>query len=225
MKKRGFTMVELLIAATIGALISGILGYSYVWVANRAAATYSSQATLVQAVRLEKEIETTMANAVSCTRSANAYGDTLTCMMPENAIDTNADTVADKWEPVGVNARSLLVYGANGKRITYYFSDGSGNYTAPAGFAKPQLYRAIRPDSSPPVNANLDPTFRNYEGGGYKWGLISSVTYGYNAGTKVGTFSITARSLDYAARTAATSSARTRELVLTRRVFTPNWRK
>ncbi len=224
--RRGFSLVELLIVTAMTALLIGILGYIYVWVSGKSAQAYAQQAVIAQGSKLSDEMENTVANAVSCTVAANLFGTTMKCVMPENATDTNGDGIDDKWSPKMVTPRGQAKYGANGKRVTYYFSDSTGNFLAVPGSATRYLYRAIRTDAANPTLANSDNTFRNNPGGGFKWNLVSSVVFTPDTPNKLITMKIKSTNVAYGMdRRAATTTNLSREFELERTVFTQNWRK
>ncbi|MEQ1932717.1 MAG: prepilin-type N-terminal cleavage/methylation domain-containing protein [Fimbriimonadaceae bacterium] len=225
-RRRGFSLVELMIVTAMTSLLIGILGYIYVWVSGKSAQTYAQQAVIAQSSKLSDEIENTVANAVSCTVTANLFGSSMRCIMPENAADTNGDGVDDKWGPKMVTPRGQAKYGANGKRVWFYFSDSTGNYGATPGAATKYFYRAVRADASNPTLANADNTFRNNPGGGFKWNLVSAVTFTTDAPNKLITMKIKAANVAYAIdRRASSVSSQSREYELDRTVFMQHWRK
>ncbi|MEQ1822839.1 MAG: prepilin-type N-terminal cleavage/methylation domain-containing protein [Fimbriimonadaceae bacterium] len=224
--RRGFSLVELVIVTAMTSLLIGILGYVYVWVSGKSAQAYAQQAVISQASRITDDMEKTISNAVSCTPLVNLFGSSMSCTMPENGIDTNGDGVDDKWAPKLIGPRGQAKYGASGKRVWYYFSDSTGSYLAVPSAAQRYVFRAVRTDSALPTLANADNTFRNSPGGGFKWNLVSSVTFTADAPKKLITVKVKCANLAYGMnRRAETASSLSREFELERTVFTQNWRK
>jgi prepilin-type N-terminal cleavage/methylation domain-containing protein len=225
-RRRGFSLVELVIVTAMTSLLIGILGYVYVWVSGKSAQAYAQQAVISQASRITDDMEKTISNAVSCTAGTNLFGSTLSCTMPETGLDTNADGVDDKWAPKLITPRGLPKYGNSGKRVWYYFSDSTGNFFAVPSAAQRYIFRAIRADAAMPSLANADNTFRNNPGGGFKWNLVSSVTFTPDIPKKLITVKVKCTNLAYGInRRADSTNSLSREFELERTIFTQNWRK
>lgn len=223
-KRRGFTLVEVMMTSVLGALIVGATGGLMVFASKRAQHAYTENAVVTQVLQLSTEIENTISNAAGCTVQTNTFGSALKCVMPATSRDTDNDGLADAWDASSVSSAGAEKYG-NGIRVWYYWSDNTGTFGATG--TKPVFYRAYRTDDASPTAADIDKRFsRLYTASGSRWNLIDSLTFSESPTTKLFNYTITASKLISQDRNSGgTTGSDMRDFRVSRSVMAQEWRK
>ncbi len=223
-RRRGFTLVEVMMTSVLGALIVGATGGLMVFATKRAQHAYSENAVVTQVLQLSAEMESTISSAVGCSVQTNAFGSSIKCIMPAQSRDGDNDGKADDWDATTISSAGTEKYG-NGVRVWYYWADATGAFGS-AG-PKPQFYRAYRNDDSSPTAGDIDLRFsRLYNATGSRWSLIDTVTFSESPTTKLFNFTITASKLISQERTAGgTTGSDMRDFRISRSVMAQEWRK
>ena len=190
-RARGITLVEVLLATLLTAIIVGTLTSLYVFVVNRAAHAAADVSTTHQVQALSGILKRNISSAVSC-EVVTAGGNTgLKCIMPVDGVDKDTDGYFDSYSPNGVSRRGIAKFGS-GKRIWFYFADTTGNFAVPGKL----LWKAVRTDDALPTAADVDNAFTYYYGSGKEtWNLIESVTFVTDSSRGITSYSINSSSL------------------------------
>jgi len=223
-KRRAFTLAEVLITSVLASLIVAATGGLMVFASKRAQHAYSENAVTTQVLQLSAEMEATISKAVVCTASTNTNGSSLKCIMPATSRDEDRDSYADNYDALKISSAGTEKYG-HGVRVWYYWSDGTGAYTATG--TRPAFFRAYRNDDSTPGSGDIDPRFsRLYSSSGTRWSLIDGVTFSISPATGLVNYTITASKVISQERSAAGASGTdVRDFRLSRSVMCQEWRK
>lgn len=178
MVRRGYTYVEVILAATIGLAIFGLSAMFYAYTVTRSAHAMSSAAVLTEGDRLLLSVKKTVESAHSVSSASYAMKSGLKCVMPLDGSDTDGDGRLDAWSPYKIAAGKPRY--RPGKRVWFYFSDTTGDFTRDG----PILYRAERFDDSVPTSLDVDKNWTFYYGkvghrsynliGDFKWTVDST---------------------------------------------------
>lgn len=224
-KRRAFTLVELLLATAISAVIIGALAGMFVFVGARAAQSMAHNGVLLQAQALSEELERTVVNAQSCVVVAAPGGQALKCILPETGEDTDGDGLIDRARPLWVTPTGQEGFG-RGKRVWFYVTGSSGRIDlAPSG--EHRFWRAYRNDDLLPGAADIDQSFsKYYNTGNSRWPLIDTVSFSVG-GDGIVTFTINASKLrrNESRIGGGDSTSEGAKLQLVRSVYCRNWRR
>lgn len=203
MGRRGFTLVELMLAAVLTVVVVGtvtlLYGYTFSGISN-AATTF---ATNDQAAHALDTISSTVAQSVSCATVNSGSQTALKCLTPAAGSDTNGDGYAEDFQPSTTSRRGVERY-APGNRVWFYFSDSTGAF----GSAGTTLWRAQRPDDETPTALDADAYWTFYRGSARpRHGLISSLSFVVDATRKTVTITISSSSLLHTERLPASTTA------------------
>jgi len=215
MKKRGSTMVELLVTISITGFVVGAVATLFGFSSVRLSDTYGSAMVQDQVTDVADSIEATIRNAITC-EVANS-GATLKCVMPLNGIDTDEDGVNDTYYPDKIDSKGTGQY-SEGNIVWFYANGPVMTYTA----SKSNVWRSEKAGSTSPNTAVQDNSFSYYYGGNRNYPLVNYVTYSVDAASKTVTFSVYAStSIGKEASAGATKDSSTRTTPVTRTV---QWR-
>ncbi|GIV02481.1 MAG: hypothetical protein KatS3mg015_1311 [Fimbriimonadales bacterium] len=186
MGRRAFTVVELLIAVSLTAIIAGTLVSVYVFVSTRAAHGVAEQNVLDQVRDLTRDVSKTIENSVRC-ETVNVSGQwALKCVMPAQPTSTDARNVANAFAPTDLSARGIERWG-EGQRVWFYQADETGKL----GRAGLYVWRAVRSDDAIPTDADADRAWSFYYGGvGYRWSLINSISFSVTPSERLATVTV-----------------------------------
>jgi type II secretory pathway pseudopilin PulG len=191
MARRGFTLLELLLAAMLTVLVVSTLTLLYGFTFNGVANSATTFATNDQASQVLETVAETASQAISCTTVTSGQQTALKCTMPAAATATDADGYPDTFQPSSTSRRGVERY-LPGVRIWYYFSDDSGAF----GASGTTLWRAKRTDDSPPTAPDADALWTFYGGSGrQRHGLISSLSFGVSGTSDTVTITVASSSL------------------------------
>ncbi|MCH8274197.1 MAG: type II secretion system protein [Armatimonadetes bacterium] len=227
-RRRGMTLVELIVATGLTAVIVGTLAAFYALVTIRSAHSAAKVSVVMQAQSLADEIARTIEQSVECDLVSQGGGiKALKCIMPAQGTDTDGDGRLDTFWPQSVSAGGNEKFG-EGKRVWFYMADSSAAFKIPG----PILWRAERNDDVEPTPLDVDKEWSYYyDSGRPKWHLVESVEFDI-VGDQLATFTINLSSLTRADKSAigvpadaAAPGADRYLLTLTRTVFWRNWRK
>lgn len=224
-KRRGFTLVELLLASSITAIVVGALGGMFVFVGTRAAQSMAQNGVLLQSQALSEELEKTVVNAQACRTVSAPGGIALKCILPVNGEDRDIDGLIDRAKPMWVTPTGREGYG-QGKRVWLYVAGTDGRLDLSTGGAR-KFWRAYRDDDAFPTTADIDTSFSTYyDTGRAKWNLIDNVDFSVDGNGMV-TFKIQASKLRRSESRLGSgdSKADGATLKLVRTVFCRNWRR
>lgn len=223
-KRRAFTLAEVLITSVLASLIVGATGGLMVFASKRAQHAYSENAVTTQVLQLSAEMEATISQAVACTATTNTNGSALKCIMPATGRDDDRDSYNDTYEANKISSAGTEKYG-HGVRVWYYWSDSTGAFAATG--ARPSYFRAFRNDDANPTSGDIDPRFsRLYSASGTRWNLIDNVTFSVSPATGLINYTITASKLISQERGAGgATGADVRDYRLSRSVMCQEWRK
>lgn len=224
-RRRGFTLVELLLATSITAVVVGALGGMFVFVGSRAAQSMAQNGVLLQAQALSEELERTVVNAQGCRTVSAPGGIALKCVLPATGEDSDMDGLIDQAKPMWVTPTGQEGYGS-GKRVWLYVAGSDGRLDLTASGTK-RFWRAYRDDDNFPTAADIDASFSTYyDSGRAKWNLIDDVEFTVDADGLV-TFKISASRLRRSESRigAGDSAGEGSTLKLVRTVFCRNWRR
>lgn len=222
MYKRGTSLVEVLMAVLLTAMIVGAVSAIYGFATARAAHTVANQNSTEQSTRLLDAIESSIRNAVTCDLVNIGGQSVLRCTMPANGTDTDGDGVDDRFDVLSVGRRGTDKWGT-GQRVWYFIADSSGV----PGTTGTIPWRAVRNDSSVISSGDVDRKW-TYPYGGTRcaFGQITSLTYTINATYHVVTVSVAAGTLIRASRTPANDEPSMSDSSSLKRIaYWRNWRQ
>lgn len=191
MNRKGFTLVELMIACTVMAVMMGVVASMYAFTAYRAAHSIAKSNVISETQDLSNEIDKVVTSAVRCEIVTSGTQNALKCTMPKDSTDTNSDGMVDTFKPYAISRRGIEKYG-EGKRVWFYFADSLGAF----GSTGKIVYRAERTDDANPTGADTKAAFTYYPGTSkQRWHLIDSMSFTIDAPTKTVISTIQANSL------------------------------
>jgi type II secretory pathway pseudopilin PulG len=186
MGRRAFTVVELLIAVSLTAIIAGTLVSVYVFVSTRAAHAVAEQNVLDQVRDLASDIARTVENSVRCEVVTVSGQSALKCLLPAQPNSTDARNVATSFAPTALSARGIERWG-EGQRVWFYQSDDTGKL----GRSGDYVWRAVRNDDSVPTDADADRAWSYYYSTSrYRWSLINEVSFSVSSSDRSATVKI-----------------------------------
>jgi len=172
MAKRGYTLVETVIAVGLLGIMVAALAVLFGFTAKRSLHTVARFAALRAGAIAARDIEATIANSVGCAKAANGGTDALVCTMPLNGSDTDGDGTDDAYTPLRISKRGYPRYGS-GKRVWYFLGDINGQF----GNGGSYLFRAVRNDAANPTIADIDATWSwDYAAGRPKRGPFTAMS-------------------------------------------------
>ncbi len=225
-KCSGMTLIELVLATALSALIIGAVASLYAFVVIRSGGSGAHSALLLQSRRVLQDITDTVRNSVNC-QVVTAGGNTgLKCILPVRAVDLDGDGVADRYDPNIVTGFGIPRYGTTGARVWFYRASASGNFTSPGNI----LYRAVRFDDALPTGTDVDKKWTYYYSTGpSQTNLIDTLTFTVDSTQRLTTITLTASVLTREERSAQgepVSSAYDRyTLTLTEKAFWRHWKQ
>lgn len=223
-RRKGFSLVEVVLASALTVVVVGTLASVYSLATRQAARAVASINGTRQAQILATEIAKTVSNSVYCAVITSGGNTGLRCTMPQNGTDKDGDGYLDEYTPYIVSKRGIEKFG-RGKRVWYYFSDSTGNFTNTGTV----LWRAQRNDDLLPTTTDKDSAWAFYYGtSNSRWKLIESINFSVDANAKTTTFTIIGSQKTGAERTATNSDVTMRagyRTTLSRTSFWRNWRK
>lgn len=189
MTKRAYTLVEVVIAAGLMALIVAALTALFGFTLKRSAHSVARFTVLRAGEAGTSDLARTIEEAVSCSRVANGASDALVCTMPLNGSDTDGDGFNDAYAPSRASKRGFLHYGT-GQRVWYYLAAASGQF----GQSGAYLFRAVRNDALNPTTPDIDQVW-SFEPGTStpRRGPFVTMTISSNALSKTISFTLEAK--------------------------------
>jgi Tfp pilus assembly protein PilE len=191
-KRRGLTLVEVLITATVTAVLVVALVGLYGFVMVRTMHSYARGNAMLQAEAVASELTSTITNSMNCEVAVVSGVRALKCTLPANGIDKNGDNVTDEYFLTRVRALSIEEF-TQGPRVWYYFGDpdkdiGSGGRTI--------LCKAIRNDDQPPTSADVVRQWVfYYDKPESRWSLIERLDFSVDGMLRTATFAVSASTL------------------------------
>jgi len=219
MVRRGFTLVEVVLAACLTAIIVGALtllfGFSYRQISESA----TTFAITDQTRRALQDIAATAEQAITCQTVTQNGQTALKCLMP--ALGTGgARGYFESYLPSSISPRGIERY-VPGNRVWFYLSDSTGTF----GAAGTTLWRALRTDDNPPLASDADRLWTFYGGTGPpSRPLISELSFAVDAVAHTATVGITASSMRSVETPADRMSGPIVGTTLTRTVYWRAWR-
>jgi len=220
MCKRAFTLVEMMVAVTIFAMIFGITGMIYIHASYRTANAMASNKLLSEIRDLDQYLENTIENANTATTVSRGLplisATALKFTMPATGNVTDAYGVYYNFKPT--SASGSTVHWGTGKTRWFYFADSAGNFSNSGSY----LWMAENTGSNPSSSDNL--TNWTYYGGNtatYRWDLIDGISWSVDLVHNSVTYTITGSDLVSLGTTTSTTSSQSRQISLTRTVY---WR-
>jgi hypothetical protein len=219
MKKRGFTLVEVLLTCVVSVILIGATATVYTFTATRTAHALATVSTSSQMQELCQRIDETVAKAISVQVVTVGSIKGLKCTMPATGIDSDSDSYLDVYKPTSATGGSLRW--GKGKRVWFYMSNSTGNF----GTAGAVLWRAERTDDAFPTTADADTSFAYKPGNTVvRYPLLESITWAADGTDKTVSYTLVATSLiraDRKASAAFTTEKETSRTVTLKR--TTNW--
>jgi prepilin-type N-terminal cleavage/methylation domain-containing protein len=217
-----FTMVEMMVASTIFAIIFGLCGMLYVQSTWRTANALELNKVEGQVRDLDRFLENSIQNATSCTTVSRGLpllsATSLKCVMPANGSSYNQFGSYSSYTPSSCS--SGAVHWGTGLTRYIFFSDNTGKYPNGGSY----LWEADMVGPANPDSPHTITNFTYYNGNTniYNWFLIDNFTYTINANNSV-TYTIHATDLTRtgAAMGTSTDTANSHTCQLTRTVY---WR-
>lgn len=219
MGRRGYTYVEVILAATIGLAIFGLSAMFYSFTVTRSTHAMSTAAVLTEGDRLLQSVRKTVEAAHSVSSATFSMKSGLKCVMPLDGSDTDADGRLDTYRPYAISSGKPR-YRA-GKRVWFYFSDSTGDFSRNG----PILFRAERFDDSMPTTFDVDKSWSYYYGrvGHRNYNLIGDLKWTVDSTGGVVTLTLDV-SKALRGDLIADSAVSGRQLRIQRKAFWRNWR-
>ncbi|MBI5705774.1 MAG: hypothetical protein HZC36_02170 [Armatimonadetes bacterium] len=221
-RRRGYTLVEAVLAVVLAGMVIGTLLSLYSLVASRTARSYTEAAAVYQASTVVESLTTTIANATDVSLQSLGGGTAIKCIMPATGRYANGDGIYEWYEPekvIGLSQEKFNTY----SRIWFYFGNEAG---APSATGQ-QIHMAVRSDDTTPSAADVLWSWEHYPGTTKsRFDLISTWTLSIDDTQKALTLTVTASTLagsDHQASTAV-SSADKYEVSISRMVMARNAR-
>jgi prepilin-type N-terminal cleavage/methylation domain-containing protein len=229
-RKKGFTLIEVLVAISIFSVIFGLCGMIYIHASWRVANAVAMNRMLYQVQYLDKYLENTIQNANTCTTVSYGSATLLKCTMPSTGTTTDDNEVYNAYTPTSASSNS--VHWGQGKRRWFYPSDSTGSYNSGllgilGGPTGNKLWMAERSDDSNPNSGGSDGitkfTFQNGNTSNYRWYLIDTWTISVNSSNHSVTYTIGASDLTRSDSTlgSSTDTAGSHTYAISRTVY---WR-
>lgn len=202
MRKRGATLVEIVLTMTLTAMLLGTITLLYGFTMARLAHATANYATVNDSSTVADKIKRTVQESAGCTSELNDGDEGLKCVMPLLGTDRDNDGKLDKYQLKSVTRRGMERLG-RGKRVWYYLSDSTGNF----GATGTQLYRAERSDDLNPTAADVDWSFFEVNETKQRYGTISDFDFTVSASAQLVTFSLGSTALNRSDRLVSTLSS------------------
>lgn len=224
-KRSGMTLVELVLATALSALIIGAAASLYTFVVVRTGNSGAHSALILQTRRVLQDITDVVKNSVSCQVVTSGGNTGLKCTLPVRAVDLDGDGVVDRYDPNIVTGFGIPRYGT-AARVWFYKAAPSGNFTSPGSI----LFKATRYDDALPTGADVDRNWTfYYSTGPSQTALIDTLTFAVDPVQRITTITLTASVLTREERSAygePVSSAYDRyTITLTQKAFWRHWRQ
>ena len=158
-RRRGFTLIEMMIAVSMTALLVGTVTAVYAYTIERMGYSVADYSTQREAEYGLDVIEATIGRAQTCALVSVSGNTCLKCTMPATCTDKNGDGILDSCSPNAINRRSQERWG-NGYRVWFYFADSN---TVPSGTG-PVFFMAKRVDDSTPTASDVVKAYTWYPG-------------------------------------------------------------
>ena len=126
-RRRAFTLVEMMLAVALTALILGTVTSVYAFTIKRLGYGLADASSQNEAEYAMDVIDGTIGKAQSCTVVSMSGAQGLKCVMPATCTDLTGDGILDTCSPNYINRRSLEEWG-NGYRIWFYFGGSNGHH-------------------------------------------------------------------------------------------------
>ncbi|HLK15781.1 MAG TPA: hypothetical protein VKT78_13340, partial [Fimbriimonadaceae bacterium] len=158
-RRRAYTMVEMMLAVSMTAVIVGTVTLLYAYTIERMGCGVADATTQREAAYGLDVIDATINKAQSCASVSVSGNVALKCTMPANCSDLNGDGILDSCTPDAINRRSQERWG-NGYRVWFYLSDTTANSATPGSV----LWMAKRTDDGVPTQADTVKSFTYFPG-------------------------------------------------------------
>lgn len=187
MSKRGFTMVETMLAASLTSIVLGVLALTYSHMMRGVSQAMGSASVVDQVRRFDDMIQTTVQNAGSCTVDNSNSNPALMCVMPANGATLDAYGAYNTYTPTSCSGGNT--HWGVGNRRWFYWSNTTGNSTISGSY----LWMCETTSNSRPTTTGIFPNFAFYYGDttNPRWSLISSFTFSVNTANNTVTYTIT----------------------------------
>lgn len=190
-KRRGFSLVEVLVTTILSSVVLGILISMFAMISRRAEEAVAKTTAINQAKNVIQVIEPHIRNATHIQVGTLATGPYLRCTLAQSTSDIDQDGKPDVYRLSSVGNNGRAKYG-RGQRVTYYMSDSSGGPTAAASGR--WLWRGWRNDNAAVTLADIDGRFAKYYSRNTSiWNLVQNVNYVHNETEATVTVSVTSR--------------------------------
>lgn len=227
MAKRGFTIIELLLAVSLTGIVMGVTVATYAFTVTRLAQSTARYSSADQVRKVLDEVENVVRDSVSVTVVSSAQNPGLKCTLAQDSKKYNTVAAAKELTeerlatPIAVTKRGFDRHGT-GKRVWFYLAGPTGDFGTAGNF----LWRAERNDDSNPTSADRDLNWSNYYGSANgRFPLLTSFTFNIDAVNWAASVTATARSLWRDERSGSGAEADAQTFAETRSVSWRHWFK
>lgn len=217
MRRRGFTLIETVLAVALSAMVIGVIATLYGFATIRLSDAYTKSSLADQLNSFADRLDLTIRNAKTCVSAEG--GATLNCSMPTNGVDTDGDGVDDTWYADKSDASGNAQYTAGG-HAWFYNAGAVGTYHTGTG----NIWTAETVGATAPSAANTDKKFCNYFSGPARFPLVTGLSVTVNAAGHSVTYTLTGSTQIGSEKAASADDTTSRTVTLTRTVAWRNYK-
>lgn len=222
MKRRSaFTLVELMIyGAAMTALLTTTVTLYAVSV-NTSSESLSRAASISAGTAALDSIARTIENAMDCVAIDDSGRIALSCVMPDTAVDTDGDGVADRFEAKRVSSTGYEQYG-RGNRVWFYIAGTNGAFSNSGTI----LWRAVTSMSHRPLASDADKNWTMYRNTEQpRVGRATSISVAVDSANRMATITLVIdEATGQRSALAAGAQASKDAITLKRAIVWRNWR-
>ena len=221
-RRRGFTLLEMMLAVSIMAILIGGVTAVYAYTMVRLGYSLASYTTQREGEYGLDVIDHIIGESQTCSQISVGGNPCLKCILPASCVDPIGDGTSYVCSPDTINRRSLERWG-NGKRIWFYLANSGGVPTTPGSI----LWMACRTDDSTPTATDIVNAYTYYPGNTkLRVDLIQALTTmaGANANLDQVTVTVGSYTGQDAAAPSSASLTNTYQPALSRTPYERGWR-
>lgn len=150
-KRRGFTVIETILASTLTAMVVGTLISLYALVATRTMHSYTDSNTVWQVSSVADEMSEYISNAINVSTKTVGGTTALKCTMPATGRSANGNGRYEFYEPdkiIGLGQEDFTT----GQRVWFYMGDKFGTPSS----SGTMIHKAVRSDDLDPSTSTVD---------------------------------------------------------------------